>query len=98
MGRNVKLDWLLDCLSPFPSFLGSKHVRRIEEGARYQCPLGEDEREHGADRDLQERLDDAEQTVVIGNRKQSQKLESRVGVRLHNHGVLTTPNSKLIVP
>ncbi|KAM9089909.1 LOW QUALITY PROTEIN: myosin-15 [Megaptera novaeangliae] len=30
------------------------------------------------DKDLQERLDDAEETAMIGNRKQSQKLESRV--------------------
>lgn len=45
-------------------------------------------------KDLQERLDDAEQTAIVGNRKQIQKLESRVGVCLCNHGVLTTPSSK----
>ena len=33
-------------------------------------------------KDLQERLNDAEQTAIMGNRKQIQKLESRVGVCL----------------
>lgn len=45
-------------------------------------------------KDLQERLNDAEQTAIMGNRKQIQKLESRVGVCLCNRGVLTTPSSK----
>ena len=45
-------------------------------------------------KDLQERLDDTEQTAIMGNRKQVQKLESRVGVCLCNRGVLTTPSSR----
>lgn len=44
-------------------------------------------------KDLQKRLDEAEQMALMGSRKQIQKLESRVGVGLGNHGVLTIPNS-----
>lgn len=40
-------------------------------------------------KDLQKRLDEAEQTAVLGSKKQIQKLESRVGVCLGNGGGLT---------
>lgn len=45
-------------------------------------------------KDLQKRLDEAEQTALLGSRKQIQKLESRVGVCVGHHGVSTTPNSR----
>ena len=40
-------------------------------------------------KDLQKRLDEAEQTAVLGSKKQIQKLESRVGICLGNGGGLT---------
>lgn len=40
-------------------------------------------------KDLQKRLDEAEQTAVLGSKKQIQKLESRVGVCLGNREGLT---------
>jgi predicted nuclease with TOPRIM domain len=43
-------------------------------------------------KDLQKRLDEAEQTALLGSRKQIQKLESRVGVCLGNNGDLTNPS------
>lgn len=49
-------------------------------------------------KDLQKRLDEAEQRAVMGNRKQIQKLESRVGVCMGHHGAMTTPNSRPYCP
>lgn len=40
-------------------------------------------------KDLQKRLDEVEQTAVLGSKKAIQKLESRVGVCLGNRGGLT---------
>nr|KAF6382941.1 hypothetical protein mPipKuh1_011987 [Pipistrellus kuhlii] len=44
-------------------------------------------------KDLQKRIDEAEQMALMGSRKQIQKLESRIGVGLDNHGVFPIPNS-----
>lgn len=44
-------------------------------------------------KDLQKRLDEAEQMALMESRKQIQKLESRIGVGLGNHGVFPIPNS-----
>lgn len=44
-------------------------------------------------KDLQKSLNEAEKALT-GNRKQIQKLESRVGIGLGNHAVSTTPNSR----
>lgn len=49
-------------------------------------------------KDLQKRLNEADQTALMGHRKQIQKLESRVGVCLGNHGVMTTPSSRPYCP
>lgn len=40
-------------------------------------------------KDLQKKLDEVEQTSVLGSKKAIQKLESRVGVCLGNRGGLT---------
>lgn len=48
-------------------------------------------------KDLQERLDDAEQTALMGTRKQIQKLESRVGVCWVVMGSWQLPVRTLIV-
>ena len=48
-------------------------------------------------KDLQKKLSEAEQMTLMGSRKQIWKLESRVGVGLGNHGVLTTPSRGLIL-
>lgn len=45
-------------------------------------------------KDLQKKLDEAEQTAVTGNRKQIQKLESRVGICMGHVGVMMTPDSE----
>lgn len=93
------IDWLPDVFSPFPSFLGSKHVRRTEEGARDQCPLGRDDKKYGADDErFTKKAGETERMALVGRRKQTQKLESRVGVGLVNHGVLKTPNSRPYCP
>lgn len=49
-------------------------------------------------KDLQKSLNEAEEKALMGNRKQIQKLESRVGIDLGIHGVLTTPNSRPCCP
>lgn len=49
-------------------------------------------------KDLQKRLNEADQTALMGSRKQIQKLESRVGICLDNHGVMTTSDSRPYSP
>lgn len=47
-------------------------------------------------KDLHKRLDEAEQTALMGSKKQTQKLESRVRVCLFNPNGLTAPIQGLL--
>lgn len=87
MGGNEKVTWLPSYPSSFLSVLGSEHIRRTEKeqdtNAHFERMRKNMEQ---TTKDLQKKLDEAEQTAVTGNRKQIQKLESRVGVCMGHVG------------